>query len=83
MPRLLQLILACCLISCSACGTTDNRATQGTTTNRSTVAIQPPRDGSSDYMADDLPKALTDRMSKKAARRANAEYDNARWVAEQ
>ena len=65
MPKLLRFAVVCLLLSCTGCAATCEFIID--------VLFNsiPGDDG------DDLPKPLTDRMSKRDAARANAENENA------
>ena len=69
MPKLLRFAVLCLLLSCTGCAATCE------------FIIDVLFNSISDDDAD-LPKPLTDRMSKRDAARANAEYDNARSLDE-
>jgi hypothetical protein len=70
MAKLLQWAFVCFILSCSGCAATCD------------FIIDTISNSLSSDDGDDLPKPLTDRMSKRDAARANAEYDNANRVAE-
>jgi hypothetical protein len=69
MPKLLHFAVVCLLLLCSGCAAT------------CAFVIDVLFNSISDD-DDDLPKPLTNRMNKRDAARANAEYDNARSLDE-